>query len=44
MILALQGFFYKLLTNILSFRKKLSDGFEKVVDGNLESDDGHDQF
>lgn len=44
MILALQGFFYKLFTNILSIRKKLSDGMEKVVDWNLESDDGHDHL
>ena len=43
-IRALQGFFYKLFTNILSIRKELSDGFKKVVDWNLESDDGHDHL
>ena len=43
-ILFRDGQVNQFFTNILSIRKKLSDGFKKVVDWNLESDDGHDHL
>lgn len=43
-ILFRHGQINQFFTNILSIRKKLSDSFKRVVDWNLESDDGHDRF